>query len=329
MNVTGQTRAADADRPHNEDYDLHRDLSSSIRVTTASAAVIAGDFLAQYLASPNTYQAYRTDLGDYLQFCAERDLDPLTASRADVAGYLQRLQQSGRSPATLARRLVTLRGFYDLAMAEYGAASSPVTRIRMRRPRSQSRLPSLTAPELAAFLEAADAAAPRTAALAWLLATTGLRISEACNARIEDLTHVDDRERWVDVTCKGNLRRSVPLHPATWLRLEPLVTEPRGRLFVTRSGARLDRRAASRTLGKIATQAGITTTFSPHVLRHTFVTLARATGCHLEDVQDAAGHADPATTRAYDRTLLAHERHPAHRILQALGPAATSGERIE
>jgi site-specific recombinase XerD len=272
------------------------------------------------LVSPNTHQAYRTDLADFLLFCDQRHIDALTASRVDVAGYLQHLQRLGRSPATLARRLVTLRGFYDLAMTEYGVPASPVARIRMRRPRSQSRLPSLTAAELAAFLATADAAGKRTAALAWLLATTGLRISEACNTRIEDLSEVNAHERWLDVTCKGNLRRSVPLHDDAWRRLQPLMTQTRGCLFVTRTGARLDRRAASRALGRVAAQAGITMSFSPHVLRHTFVTLARANGCHLEDVQDAAGHADPATTRGYDRTVLAHERHPAHRILQALCP---------
>jgi len=48
------------------------------------------------------------------------------------------------------------------------------------------------------------------------------------------------------------------------------------------------------------------------------VTLARQTGCALEDVQEAAGHADPATTRAYDRTIQTHRDHPAHRILLEL-----------
>lgn len=40
---------------------------------------------------------------------------------------------------------------------------------------------------------------------------------------------------------------------------------------------------------------------SPHSLRHAFVTLALDAGVSLRDVQDAAGHADPRTTRRYDR----------------------------
>ncbi|WP_207084738.1 tyrosine-type recombinase/integrase [Nocardioides sp. S5] len=166
-------------------------------------------------------------------------------------------------------------------------------------------------------MRAADADSPRTSGLAWLLATTGLRISEACGSRVNDVGQ-RDTEPWLDVVCKGGLMRSVPLHEETWRRLEPLTQRGSGPIFATRTGAVLDRRAASRTLVRIAVQAGIRDRLSPHVLRHTFVTLARATGCPLEDVQQAAGHADPATTRSYDRTLLTHAAHPAHRILQAL-----------
>jgi len=40
---------------------------------------------------------------------------------------------------------------------------------------------------------------------------------------------------------------------------------------------------------------------NPHSLRHSFVTAALDAGVSLRDVQDAAGHADPRTTRRYDR----------------------------
>jgi site-specific recombinase XerD len=285
------------------------------------------EYLTGHIGSPNTYTAYRSDLADFSTFCQARHRDPLDATRADIAAYLHGLQQAGRSPATVARRLVVLRGFYDLAILDYGLSASPVARIRYRRPRSHRRLPALTVPELHAFLQVADAHSLRTSGLAWLLATTGLRISEACGALVDDVTQ-RGTEPWLDVICKGGLRRTVPLHDATWQRLEPLLLRPRGPIFATRSGAALDRRAASRTLVRIAAQAGIRDRFSPHVLRHTFVTLARATGCPLEDVQEAAGHADPATTRSYDRTLLTHAAHPAHRILLALNLGGPIGNEI-
>jgi len=52
--------------------------------------------------------------------------------------------------------------------------------------------------------------------------------------------------------------------------------------------------------------------------RHSFVTLALNEGASLRDVQDAAHHADPRTTRRYDRDRNNLARHPTHRLLGAL-----------
>ena len=56
---------------------------------------------------------------------------------------------------------------------------------------------------------------------------------------------------------------------------------------------------------------------SPHSLRHAFATTARAEGVPLEDVQDAMGHADPRTTRRYDRDRHNLDRDPAYAIWAA------------
>ena len=57
---------------------------------------------------------------------------------------------------------------------------------------------------------------------------------------------------------------------------------------------------------------------TPHCLRHTFVTEALAAGAPLQDVQDAAGHADPRTTRRYDRTRKNHDNHPTFKLVSHL-----------
>ncbi len=284
---------------------------------TDSTDGIVSEFLAGF--GGHTYAAYRADLTDFFGYCATIAIDPIDMTRGDVAGYLHHLRSLGRRPATVARRLVVLRGFYDLAVAEYGLAASPVTGIRYRRVRDQTRIRALTGRQLAAFLQAADEALPRATGLAWLLATTGIRVSEACAARTEDLSSGDrPGEWWLDVACKGALRRTVPVQGATWRRLQPLVAADAGPIFTTREGRELDRHTAARDLARVATRAEIPGRFSPHLLRHTFVTLARQAGCPLEDVQDSVGHADPATTRRYDQTLLQHTNHPGARILTTL-----------
>jgi integrase len=53
---------------------------------------------------------------------------------------------------------------------------------------------------------------------------------------------------------------------------------------------------------------------TPHSLRHTMVTLALDAGVSLRDVQDAARHADPRTTRRYDRARHALDRHATYTL---------------
>ncbi|WP_435874872.1 site-specific integrase [Nonomuraea dietziae] len=77
---------------------------------------------------------------------------------------------------------------------------------------------------------------------------------------------------------------------------------------------------STRLIRRIARQARIPAAarLSPHSLRHIFATLALDAGTALRDVQDAMGHADPRTTRRYDRSRYQLDRHPAQRILAYL-----------
>ncbi|HWH02001.1 MAG TPA: tyrosine-type recombinase/integrase, partial [Pilimelia sp.] len=99
-----------------------------------------------------------------------------------------------------------------------------------------------------------------------------------------------------------------------------------GPLLVTATGRRLDRHAVFRLVRRLARDAGLPAwqRLSPHSLRHAFATTARAEGVALEDVQDAMGHADPRTTRRYDRDRHNLDRDPGYAIWAARsrrGPA--------
>ena len=60
-------------------------------------------------------------------------------------------------------------------------------------------------------------------------------------------------------------------------------------------------------------------------MRHTFITEALAAGAPLQDVQDAAGHKDPATTRRYDRNRLSHDHHPTFAFAARVARTADPG----
>ncbi|MEO7980587.1 MAG: tyrosine-type recombinase/integrase [Sporichthyaceae bacterium] len=280
------------------------------------------DFLAEYHG--HTRAAYRTDLTDYLRWCADRGTDPLRAQRRDLAGYRGHLLDAGRAPATVARRLSTLRTFHRYLVDQEVLATSPAQYLRSPRIPA-SRAPALGPRQLRALTLAADDAHPSVAALVWLLASTGVRVSAACAARTRDLT--EGTYSWqLRVAGKGNVVQWLPVTAEVHLRLtrahHPAADGP---LLPWRAGTAMDRRDAYRAVARLAQVAGLQVPVTPHTLRRTFVTLARSAGCPLEDVQDAVGHADARTTRRYDRHQLADDQHPTFvldRLLHALADSA-------
>ena len=288
----------------------------------------AGFLLAQ--RSPHTRRAYAGDLRGFLGWCVATGLAPGRAQRADLDRYVRTLElvpseRTGRvlSRATVARRVATVAGFYRYAAVELGWASSPAAHLaRPRTGREVSLGPSRV--EVAALLAAAEADSPRAHALVAVLTHTGLRIHEALSREVGDW-RVEAGHQVLALERKGG-REGVTVLPGPVVRALRAYLGERtaGPLFATATGRRLDQPAAWRLLRRLATAAGIDPVerVSPHALRHAFVTLALDAGASLRDVQDAAGHADPATTRAYDAARGRLDRHPAYALGAHLAAAA-------
>lgn len=89
-------------------------------------------------------------------------------------------------------------------------------------------------------------------------------------------------------------------------------------LFTTATGKRWATSEAFRTVQRLARVAGIEGRVSPHSLRHTHATLALDAGVTLHDLQDSMGHADPRTTRRYDRARGRLEKSSSYTVASAL-----------
>lgn len=285
--------------------------------------VIALRFLAAYTG--NTLAAYRRDLAHYFAWCESNEVDALGAGRSTIDLYVRDLSV-GVGPdggvarplarTTVARRLTSINGFYAYAVDEEVLDRNPARRVRRPRQPEDSPTLGLDRHEARRLLDAAAAHSPRAEALVSLLLHCGLRISEALQADVADLGH-SHGHRVLAIVRKGGARRNVAL-PAPVSRSVDLYIAGRGRpngpLFDTRTGGRFDRAEAWRLIRRLAADAGIEGQRSPHSCRHSFVTLSRQAGVPLEDVQDAAGHADARTTRKYDRARHGLDRSPAHTL---------------
>lgn len=288
--------------------------------------------------SDHTRQAYRRDFADWLGFCAERGLDPLTGPRrAHVDAWAELLRRRlvrGRrlGPATIARRLAAVSSFYAYVLGEgadllgeqvyagLGAVDhNPAGNVRRPEVDDTPRGRGLNRAEFAALLTAGEHAGPRDGAVVCLLGLSGLRVSSVCAADLDALD-VEQGHRILRYRIKRGRFRRAALAPRTVANLDAHLDE-RGRpeygpLVLDNAGGRLDRHDVARIVARLARAAGLAnpSTVRPHSLRRSFVTLARAAGVPREDVQEAVDHRDPRTTQRYDVDQARLDRHPTYRV---------------
>jgi integrase/recombinase XerD len=287
----------------------------------ALAPLVAGWLLA--FGSENTRRAYARDVRAWLNFCLTNDLDPLEARRPHVDAWARALEAQELSSATVARQLSAIASWYSWLVVEEVLDVSPVVHVRRPKvsPESGTLGPDLD--EARCLLAAAERLGPKPAALVALLLLNGLRVSEALAADVADLAAERDHQV-LRVHRKGGQAAVVPLAPRTVAAIEAL-TDGRssGPIFVgehAHRGAtgRLTPSGATYILSRVTQAAGIDKRLSPHSLRHAFVTLSLEAGSPLTDVQDAAGHADPRTTRRYDRARHRLDHAPTYALATML-----------
>lgn len=277
------------------------------------AGLIAGWALS--LASPHTRRAYGRDLGAYLDWLDRSALDLLEVGRVHVDAYREHLagiaDPRTLSAATVARKLSALSGFYAYAVTDGVIAANPAALVK--RPRidaDASTTQGLTRDQARDLYTAAVGDGQRSRALIALLLTTGLRISEALGATTADYGH-DSGYRVLTITRKGGHRAKVVLSGVAVQALDAYLgtsgdelvvgSADAAPIFTTATGRTWAASEAFRTVQRLACAANIDGRISPHSLRHTFATIHLDAGGTLHDLQDSMGHADPRTTRRYDR----------------------------
>jgi integrase/recombinase XerD len=284
----------------------------------------------------HTRRAYFNDIKAWYAWCAEVGVAPLDAQRHHVDRWIaeqteqpQPTTSKPAAPATVARRLSCLSGLYEYAVVDVGLIeSSPVIRVKRPKVSDQSSTVGLDEKELIALMGAAEADGLRSAALVTLLALNGLRIGEALALDVPHLTY-DFGHRVLGLVRKGNKRSTEALAPATSRVLEAYIGDRiSGPIFLNGKGQRLTEPTAWRLVRRLARRARLPAAdrLSPHSLRHSSITAALNAGVPFRDVQDFAGHADPRTTRRYDRSRNNLDRHATYALAARLGRGSTDDD---
>jgi integrase/recombinase XerC len=280
---------------------------------------------AEKRVSPNTLKAYLGDIGEFLAHArAARGTDrPLEAAELTTIvcrSYLASLH--GRNdPASVGRKLSSMKTFFRLLVRRKLLAASPVA--GLRGPKRPKRLPPFLGKEEAGRLldtplAQSPAEAARDQALFEVLYGAGLRISEACNLDMGDLVPDGAGARITVRQGKGRKDRIVPLGSTGWRAIQDylphrdqLLAGCRGAspdteaLFLSGRGRRLGDREARRKLDRRELNAGVRRV-SPHGLRHSFATHLLGEGADLRSIQELLGHASLRTTQRYAQVDIDH-----------------------
>jgi len=271
-------------------------------------------WLARYLEhldlerglSSNTLIAYRQDLQRLAEFLAPRRR-PEQAKREDLTKFLRKMRVEGRSPRSVTRWLVAVRGFFSHLEGEGVVVENPAANIDP--PKTWRSLPVVLGfSEVEALLAAPDRSRSlglRDAAMMEVLYATGLRVSELVGLSVGDL-HLD--AGYLRCMGKGSKERVVPLGSEAHstltkyldsARCELLRKRPTTALFVNQHGRALTRQGFWKILKRYGQRAGIRKPLSPHTIRHSFATHLLEHGADLRSVQIMLGHVDISTTQIY------------------------------
>ena len=240
--------------------------------------------------------------------------------RDDFRGYLRFLGRQNLSRAAIQLRFCALRTFYKFLIRHGAVGASPIKNLAL--PKQGRRLPKyLTKQQMLDLLGApvklmtiprrkgpgrpiSASVCLRDVAVLETIYSCGLRVSELCGLRVEDM---DWSEQLVRVRGKGKKERLVPIGKTALKTIESywstLKSRPSGASPVffaeTRKAAPLQPIQLSRRLKRYLVIAGLDPGLTPHKLRHSYATHLLDAGADLRSVQELLGHAHLITTQVY------------------------------
>lgn len=281
--------------------------------------------------SENSIAAYLRDINQFSKFCTTEQsvAQPGSITTAVIQTYMQHLYDREIARNSQARMLSGIRSFAKYLRLENILSDDPVELVTAPRP--ERKLPDvLSIEEVNQIISAVDLSrreGVRNKAMLEVLYSCGLRVTELCELQ---LSKVDFIDKVIQVTGKGNKIRIIPIGATALESIDDYLSEYRSQIipmkghedtvFLGRQGRGLSRQMAFTMLRRIAIQAQIRKSISPHTFRHSFATHLIEAGADLRAVQEMLGHEQIATTEIYthlDRRFLKDQVehfHPRSRI---------------
>jgi len=257
--------------------------------------------------SPHTVRNYMSDLAVFRDFLGRLapDYELKLVDPALIRSFFTSLYTGRRAKTTIARKIASLRAFFEFCRRQGLVERNPVR--RMRDPRGRTLPRWLGLEEVRRLVEAPQGdslAAVRDRAVLEVLYSTGMRVGELVSL---DRDRLNLAAGVIKVRGKGRKERLCVVGEPAQAALHAYLDHPERRpttqgadaVFLNLRGGRLTTRSVARLMSKYVRQVALATGVSPHTLRHTFATHLLEAGAGLRDIQELLGHAALSTTGLY------------------------------
>jgi integrase/recombinase XerC len=264
--------------------------------------------------SPHTLKGYERDLKKLSDYLSAQDIKNWKIVKEhDLRTFINSERRRGLSPRSIQRLLSSCRTFFEHLLIEGLIQLSPAQNVSS--PKLAQLLPKAMDADLVQRLldfKPKGMIEIRDKALAELLYSSGLRLSEVCQLEVQDL---DLKERTCRVLGKGNKTRIVPVGKKAiqairdWMiyrsELKASKETSTDAIFLNNKGNRISARSIQLRLEKLCLQRGIPG-INPHMLRHSFASHVLESSGDLRAVQEMLGHSDISTTQIYTKLDFQH-----------------------
>ena len=276
----------------------------------------------QGLRSAQTRRAYRLDVRHFVETVRLGSPEELRqVDRAAVIFWREAMEREGAKASTIRRRLSALSSLFSHLVEHRVVERNPVRDVkRPRINRRTGKTASFSARQARKILDAPDPETlqgKRDRAILSVGLQVGPRRAEIAHLAVKDF-HQNQGFWSLRFRLKGGTENAVSINPQTAQRIidyldaaghrdereGPLFRPVRGNQKVDEPDRHLHPDQIDRLLRryvKLALGDEFKDGFSAHSMRATFITTALDNGAPLEDVQRDVGHADPSTTKLYDR----------------------------
>lgn len=253
--------------------------------------------------SLNTVFAYKRDLNDFLNFISKEQVE---VTEDSIKGYLTSLYIKGIKKATISRRISSIKSFYKFLNKKEIEFNNVINYIST--PKKDKVLPTpISKKEKKIILSSFNLNSKlplRDKLIVVLLYSTGVRVSELVNLKLED---INLEERFIKISGKGNKQRIVPFTlNAKEIMIEYLEKERKEKakednayLLINKNGDKLTSRGVQLIISKLSKSLFGSSKIHPHSFRHTFATTLLNNGADLRVVQELLGHSSLSTTQIY------------------------------